>query len=131
MDALVELLDNDMERIEPEVFADWKMAKTSIPMDRPYAGRLLDRMNPKFEELLDKLRSMTDIAALNGIPSGSNALLQNCLRMIQEEEDTYQAEMERKRKEKESREEDIDKVLGELRTALKAQLEEDTIIRLT
>ncbi len=39
--------------------------------------------------------------------------------------------MERKRKEKESREEDIDKVLGELRTALKAQLEEDTIIRLT
>lgn len=50
---------------------------------------------------------------------------------IQEEEDTYQAEMERKRKEKESREEDIDKVLGELRTALKAQLEEDTIIRLT
>ena len=50
---------------------------------------------------------------------------------IQEEEDTYQAEMERKRTEKESREEDIDKVLGELRTALKAQLEEDTIIRLT
>lgn len=169
MDAIMELLDNDTKRIEPDVFADWKMVKTSIPADRPYSQRLLDRIDPKFEELLDKLKSVTDIAALNGIPSESNALLQNCLRMIQNEEDTYQAEVDRKRKEKENQgggkevdpnppiepvkviknkpvsfrsitgnktysiksEEDIDKVLDELRTALKAQLEENTIIKLS
>lgn len=83
------LLDEDTKRIEPDVYADWKMAKESIPADRPYAQRLLDKIDPKFEELLDKLKSVTDIAALNGIPSESNALLQNCLRMIQNEKDIY------------------------------------------
>ncbi len=167
MDTIMERLDNDTKRIEPDVFADWKMAKTSIPAGRPYSQRLLDRIDSKFEELLDKLKSITDIAALNGIPSESNALLQNCLRMIQNEEDAYQAEIEHKRKESEDSgkkvnlnpstelvkvikskpvsfrsitrnkiysiksEEDIDRVLDELRIALKAQLEEDTIIKLS
>ena len=169
MGAIMELLDHDTKRIEPDIYADWKMVKTSIPADRPYSQRLLDRIDPKFEELLDKLKSVTDIAALNGIPSESNALLQNCLRMIQREEDAYQAEMERRRKEKERQgggkevkptpqaepvkvirnkpvsfrsitgnktysiksEEDIDKMLDELRNALKAQLEDDTIIKLS
>lgn len=169
MDTIVELLDNDTKRIEPDVYADWKMVKASIPVDRPYAGKLLNRIDPKFEELLNKLKSVTDIAALNGIPSESNALLQNCLRMIQNEEDAYQADVERKRKEEEKRnqgtavrsnppakpvkviknkpvsfrtitgnktysiksEEDIDRVLDELRDALRAQLEADTIIKLS
>ena len=169
MGAIMELLDHDTKRIEPDIYADWKMVKTSIPADRPYSQRLLDRIDPKFEELLDKLKSVTDIAALNGIPSESNALLQNCLRMIQREEDAYQAELERRRKEKERQgggkevkptpqaepvkvirnkpvsfrsitgnktysiksEEDIDKMLDELRNALKAQLEDDTIIKLS
>lgn len=169
MDAVMELLERDTKRIEPDVYADWKMVKAGIPADRPYSQRLSDRIDPKFEELLDKLNSVTDIAALNGIPSESNALLQNCLRMIQNEEDAYQAEMERKRKEKECQggkkevdpspqaepvkvirnkpvsfrsitgnrtysiksEEDIDKVLDELRNGLKAQLEEGTIIKLS
>ena len=169
MGAIMELLDHDTKRIEPDIYADWKMVKASIPADRPYSQRLLDRIDPKFEELLDKLKSVTDIAALNGIPSESNALLQNCLRMIQREEDAYQAELERRRKEKERQgggkevkptpqaepvkvirnkpvsfrsitgnktysiksEEDIDKMLDELRNALKAQLEDDTIIKLS
>lgn len=169
IDAIIELLDQDTNRIEPDVYADWKMVKENIPAGRPYSQRLLERIDPKFEELLDKLKSVTDIAALNGIPSESNALLQNCLRMIQKEEDAYQAEMERKREEADNQgskaevtpvsnvesvkviknkplsfrtitgsktysiksEEDIDKVLEELRTALKAQLEKDTIIRLS
>ena len=167
-DAIMELLENDTKRIQPDVYADWKVAKSSIPSDRPYAQRLIDCIDPKFQELIDKLDRITDIAALNGIPSESNALLQNCLRMIQQEEDGYQAEIERKRKEVEKSgentptpqpvpepvkviknkpvsfrtitgnktysiksEEDIDKVLDELRTALKAQLEEDTIIKLS
>ena len=169
MDAIVELLDHDTKRIEPDVYADWKMVKTSIPDGRPYSKRLWNQIDPKFEELLDKLKSVTDIAALNGIPSESNALLQNCLRMIQNEEDAYQAEENRKRKEEKKQEggkepapnifpepvrvvknkslsfrsitgnktysikseADIDQVLGELRTALTAQLEENTVIKLS
>lgn len=167
--AIMKLLEKDTQRIQPDVYADWKAVKTSIPSDRPYAQRLLDRINPKFQELIDKLEKITDIATLNGIPAESNALLQNCLRMIQAEEDAFQAEVERKKKEAEKQgggsdapvappvepvkviknkpvsfrtitgnktysiktEADIDQMLDELRTALKAQLEEDTIIKLS
>lgn len=112
-------------------------------------------------------RLHNDVASLNGIPSESNALLQNCLRLIQKEEDAYQAEILRKQQEETKKtddtkqveqvvpvkviknkpvsfrtitgnktysiknEEDIDKVVEELRAALKAQLEEDTIIKLS
>lgn len=170
IESILNLIENDSKRIEPDVYADWRMVKEAIPNDRPYAQRVLDRINPKFEELIAKLGRCNDVASLNGIPSESNALLQNCLRMIQQEEDSYQAEVERKRKEQEKTqgggetsspqpsvapvkviknkpvsfrtitgsktysiktEEDIDKVLDELRTALKAQLEEDTIIKLS
>lgn len=170
MDAISTLLENDTQRIKPDLYADWQMVKDAIPNDRPYAQRVLDKVNPKFEDLLQKLESCNDVAALNGIPSESNALLQNCLRMIQQEEDAYQAEVERKRKEQEQKtgggetvapqppvepvkviknkpvsfrtitgsktysiksEADIENVLDELRTALKAQLEEDTIIKLS
>ena len=168
-DAIMKLLEKDTQRIQPDVYADWKTVKTSIPSDRPYAQRLLDRIDPKFQELIDKLEKITDIATLNGIPAESNALLQNCLRMIQTEEDAFQAEVERKKKEAEKQsggsdapvappvepvkviknkpvsfrtitgnktysiktEADIDQMLDELRTALKAQLEEDTIIKLS
>ena len=168
-DAIIKLLEKDTQRIQPDVYADWKTAKSSIPSDRPYAQRLIDRIDPKFRELIDKLESSTDIAALNGIPAESNALLQNCLRMIQAEEDAFQAEVERKKKEAEKQggesdtpvappvepvkvikskpvsfrtitgnktytiktEADIDQMLDDLRAALKAQLEEDTIIKLS
>lgn len=168
-DAIMELLEKDTQRIQPDVYADWKTVKTSIPSDRPYAQRLIDRIDPKFQELIDKLDKITDIATLNGIPAESNALLQNCLRMIQTEENAFQAEVKRKKKEAEKHgdgsdvspispvepvkvikskpvsfrtitgnktysiktEADIDQMLGELRAALKAQLEEDTIIKLS
>lgn len=169
-DAIMKLLDEDTKRIEPDVYADWKMVKTSIPTDRPYAQRLLNQFDPKFQELVDKITRMSDIAALNAIPSESNALLTNCLRMIQRAEDDYQAEIEERRREQEGKdtektpeqkmeekppvkviknkpvsfrtitgnkiysiktEADIDAVLSELKAALKAQLEEDTIIKLS
>lgn len=168
-EAIMTLLENDTKRIEPDVYADWKVAKSSIPSDRPYAKAVTDKIDTKFEELLDKLKSVTDIAALNGIPSESNALLQNCLNMIQKEEDAFQAEAERKKNDENQTdnvvndapptqaapvkiiknkmvsfrtitknktysiktEADIDNLLQELKTALKAQLEEDTIIKLS
>ena len=167
-DVIMKLIEKDTARIEPDVYADWKTVKNSIPSDRPYAQRLLNGFDPKFQELIDKLSKLNDIAALNGIPAESNALLQNCLRMIQAEEDAFQAEAKRKKKETEGKngggdtpatsitpvkviknkpvsfrtitgnktysiksEADIEQVLDELRIALKAQLEEDTIIKLS
>ena len=167
MRAIADLLERDTDRIEPDVYQDWKMVKEAIPADRPYAQRVLSQINPKFEDLLEKLKTCNDVASLNGIPSESNALLQNCLRLIQKEEDAYQAEILRKQQEETKKtddtkqveqvvpvkviknkpvsfrtitgnktysiknEEDIDKVVEELRAALKAQLEEDTIIKLS
>ncbi len=169
-DAILVLIEKDTERIKPDIYADWKMVKGSIPQDRDYAQKLQNLFDPKFQELIDKIERVTDIAALNAIPSESNALLTNCLHAIQKEEDAYQAkiEEERRKQEKDNQEQgmqeeipkaepvkviknkpisfrnitnnkvysiktesDIDAVLEELRKALKAQLEEDTIIKLS
>ena len=169
INAIYELLDKDMVRIEPDVYADWKMVKDAIPSDRPYAQRVIGRIDSLFSELIDKLKGCSDIAAINGIPAESNALQQNCLRMIQQEEDNYQKEQERtggtgahtgesgatehgeenkppvkvirnkmvsfrtitKNKTYSIRsKEDVDAVIEELRSALMAQLEDDTIIKL-
>ena len=51
------------------------MVKEAIPADRPYAQRVLSQINPKFEDLLEKLKTCNDVASLNGIPSESNATL--------------------------------------------------------
>jgi hypothetical protein len=165
MTAIGQLLDKDSQRIEPEVYQDWKMVKDAIPSDRPYAQKLVEKIDSKFSALIEKLKTCNDVAALNGITSESNALQQNCLRDIQTEEDRYQADL--KRKEQESSggntntstmpkpatvtktkpvsfrsvtgsktytiktKEDVDSVIEELRTALMAQLEENTIIKLS
>lgn len=167
--AIMKLLEEDTARIKPDVYADWKTVKASIPQDRPYSQRLLNKIDPMFQDLINKLEKTSDVAMLNGIPAESNALLQNCLRMIQSEEDAFQAEALRKKKEAEKKgeskddsstqsvepikviknkpvsfrtitgnkvysiktEEDIDRVLDELRNSLKKQLEKDTIIKLS
>lgn len=94
MTAIGQLLDQDMKRIEPEVYQDWKIVKEAIPADRPYEKKLLDRINPKFEALIEKLRTCNDVAALNGITSESDALQRNCLRDIEIEEVNYQKSIE-------------------------------------
>lgn len=88
--AIVNLLEKDAERIQPEVYADRKIVMDSILPDRPYADNLKERFEEKFLELLEKLRRTNDVAALNGIPSESNALMQNCLNEITREEESYQ-----------------------------------------
>ena len=88
--AITDLLERDAQRIEPDVYADRKIALESVLDERPYAGVLKKKIEKKFDELLEKLKQTNDIAALNGIPSESNALLQNCLNDIQNEENAYQ-----------------------------------------
>ena len=88
--AITELLEKDAKRIEPDVYADRKIAVEAVLEDRPYADIVSKKINQKFEALLDKLKRTNDIAALNGIPSESNALLENCLADIKNEEAAYQ-----------------------------------------
>ena len=165
--AIVELLEEDAEKIKPEVYSDRKMVLDSIPEGRPYADKLKERFIAKFDELLNKLQSCNEVASINGIPSESNALLQNALREIETAESAYQYEEERKRKEAEEKgkevppkpadppvkviktvpltmrtltegktysiksDEDIERFLEGIRTALKDRLKEDTIIKLS
>ena len=88
--TITELLEKDAKRIEPDVYADRKIAMEAVLEDRPYADIVSKKINQKFEALLDKLKRTNDIAALNGIPSESNALLENCLADIKNEEAAYQ-----------------------------------------
>ena len=88
--AITELLDKDAEVIRPGVEADQKLAKESIPEGRPYSDRLIKEVDTKFGDLIKKLETTNDIAALNGIPNESNALLTIFLNKINTEEDFYQ-----------------------------------------
>ncbi len=87
--AIVNLLEEDSKRIEPDVYADRKLIIDSITPDRPYAEGLKKKFAEKFDDLAEKLRTCKDIASLNGIPSESNALLQNSLAEITKEETAY------------------------------------------
>ena len=62
----------------------------SIEDDRPYAAALKKKFGDKFDELIEKLHTCNDIATLNGIPSESNALLQNSLDELKKAENAYQ-----------------------------------------
>lgn len=95
-DAIVELLEADAKRIEPDVYADRKLVMDSIDEDRPYAAALKTKFSEKFAELINKLQTCKDIASLNGIPSESNALLQNSLDELQKAENAYQLSVQPK-----------------------------------
>lgn len=87
--AIVNLLEEDAKRIEPDVYADRKLVIDSITTERPYAEGLKKKFAEKFDDLAEKLRTCKDMASLNGIPSESNALLQNSLAEITREENAY------------------------------------------
>ena len=89
-DSIMALLDKDTERIRPDVTADHELVMSSLMMYRSYADRLKKKFENKFSELIEKMKHTHDVAALNGIPSESNALCQNCLNEIQKEEEFYQ-----------------------------------------
>lgn len=88
--AIMARLEEDAGKIEPEIYADRKLVMDSVEEDRPYADRLKKKFAEKFDELTEKLYTCRDMASLNGIPSESNALLQNSLAEIDREEKNYQ-----------------------------------------
>lgn len=89
-EAIVALLEEDAKRIESDIYADRKLVMDSIEDDRPYATTLKKKFGDKFDELIEKLHTCKDIASLNGIPSESNALLQNSLDELKKAENAYQ-----------------------------------------
>lgn len=88
--AIVEMLEQDAKRIEPDIKADWKIVDEALLPDRPYTTRLRNKFRSKFDELFKKLANASDMASLNGIPAESSALVQNCLNEISREEEAYQ-----------------------------------------
>ncbi len=159
IDGVLALLEDASKQFEPGIYSDWKLVKESIPSDRPYKERVTQKIDARFQSLIDKLKTCQTVAAINAIPNESAALQANCLNEIQKEENEYQKVIkESKSKDdipsaplpviKKSKplsfrnltnnkiysiqtEEDIDKVVEELRNELKAQLEENTIIKLS
>ncbi len=158
-DAITVLLNDGVKEFEPTIYADWRFVKENIISNRPYTERITRSIDSRFGELIDKLNKCVDIAAMHGIPAESNALQQICLDEIQNAENEYQKITEEKEdhqgeKTKEpskpvvknktmsfkklvnnksysiKTEEDVDKVVEEIRVALKEQLEENTIIKL-
>lgn len=91
-----DLLEKDAERIEPDVYADRKIVMEAIIPERPYASVLQSRFEKKFSELIEKLHHTNDVAALNGIPAESSALVQKCLNDINSEEAIYQQSIQPK-----------------------------------
>lgn len=94
-DAILSLLENGAARIKPEVEADRSIVIEALIVERPYAERLKKKFEEKFNELINKIDRTHDVAALNGIPSESNALCQNCLNEINKEEEFYQRTIEK------------------------------------
>lgn len=101
--AIVNLLEEDAKRIEPDVYADRKLVMDSIAPERPYAEGLKKKFAEKFDDLAEKLRTCKDMASLNGIPSESNALLQNSLAEITREENAYLLSIQPPKKEDDSK----------------------------
>jgi len=158
--SIVSLLDKEAIRITPEVNADRNIVIDSLVMDRPYADRLKKKFEDNFDALIKKIEHTHDVAALNGIPSESNALCQNCLNEIQKEETFYQKSIEvtetggntggggtppiivvktipvsmrtltNNRTYTIKTEDDVEAFIIEIRKQLKAKLSDDTIIKL-
>lgn len=161
--AINQMLQDDIATIEPGILADLQVVLDTINTERAYAEALRHRFEGKFNALITKLRSTKDIASLNGIPSESSALMQNCINEINKAEESFIES----NKQVESKvtggkdtpqaipqkviktvpvtlrqltgnktftirnEADVDQAVEELRTALKKQLAEDTIIKLS
>ncbi len=163
--AIVDMLEQDAERIRPDICADEKLVQEALIPDRPYTTRLKGKFHAKFADLIEKLERANDMAKLNGIPAESSALVQNCLNEINREEAAYQQSIQPKKppvdpidpvthpkppvkpviKQKPvslrtltrnktysiRTEADIDAFLQEMRTSLIAELDDNTIIRLS
>lgn len=89
MDVYAKLLEEEAEEMRPIVEADFKIVR-DVLADKTFADRFTSKVNRSFEELLEKLKSSNEIAAVKNIKLESDTLKLRLLDEIEDYERSHQ-----------------------------------------
>jgi hypothetical protein len=90
-DIYVELMQKEVEQMQPIVEADFKIVR-DVLADKDFSDQFTSKVNASFGELLEKLKSSNEIAAVKNIKLESDALKLRFLDEIEEYEQSHQPE---------------------------------------
>ena len=88
-DVYVELMQKEVEQMRPIVEADFKIVR-DVLADKIFADQFTSKVNRSFEELLEKLKSSNEIAAVKNIKLESDTLKLRLLDEIEDYERSHQ-----------------------------------------
>ena len=88
-DVYVELMRKEVEQMRPIVEADFKIVR-DVLADKTFADQFTSKVNRSFEELLEKLKSSNEIAAVKNIKLESDTLKLRLLDEIEDYERSHQ-----------------------------------------
>ena len=88
-DVYVELMQKEVEQMRPIVEADFKIVR-DVLAGKIFADQFTSRVNRSFEELLEKLKSSNEIAAVKNIKLESDTLKLRLLDEIEDYERSHQ-----------------------------------------
>ena len=91
-DIYVELMQKEVEQMQPIVEADFKIVR-DVLADKDFSDQFTSKVNASFGELLEKLKSSNEIAAVKNIKLESDALKLRFLDEIEEYEQSHQPEV--------------------------------------
>ena len=89
MDVYAKLLEEEAEEMQPIVEADFKIVR-DVLADKVFADQFKNKVNRNFEELIEKLKSSNEIAAVKNIKLESDTLKLRLLDEIEDYERTHQ-----------------------------------------
>ena len=89
MDVYAKLLEEEAEEMRPIVEADFKIVR-DVLVDKTFADQFTSKVNRSFEELLEKLKSSNEIAAVKNIKLESDTLKLRLLDEIEDYERSHQ-----------------------------------------
>ena len=89
MDVYAKLLEEEAEEMRPIVEADFKIVR-DVLADKTFADQFTSKVNRSFEELLEKLKSSNEIAAVKNIKLESDTLKLRLLDEIEDYERSHQ-----------------------------------------
>ena len=89
MDVYAKLLEEEAEEMQPIVEADFKIVR-DVLADKVFADQFKNKVNRSFEELIEKLKSSNEIAAVKNIKLESDTLKLRLLDEIEDYERSYQ-----------------------------------------
>ena len=88
-DIYVELMQKEVEQMQPIVEADFKIVR-DVLTNKDFSDQFTSKVNASFGELLEKLKSSNEIAAVKNIKLESDALKLRFLDEIEEYEQSHQ-----------------------------------------